>query len=59
MLDDSTDEETRRLVDAEAAEWAQRGANIDVIRRDNRDGYKAGALREVIMKLMKAADRSK
>jgi cellulose synthase/poly-beta-1,6-N-acetylglucosamine synthase-like glycosyltransferase len=43
VLDDSNDE-TCRLVDERAALWQQRGVGITVIRRANRDGYKAGAL---------------
>ena len=44
ILDDSTDE-TRGLVDRIAAELRQAGKDIQVIRRTDRVGYKAGALR--------------
>jgi beta-mannan synthase len=47
VLDDSTCEVTRGLVDDKALEWRERGIDIDVVRRTNRAGYKAGALKEV------------
>ncbi len=43
VLDDSNDE-TRDLVDQVAAELGERGCIIQVVRRGNREGYKAGAL---------------
>lgn len=43
VLDDSTDD-TTRLVAARAAFHRQQGLNIQVVRRPNRDGFKAGAL---------------
>ncbi len=43
VLDDSTDD-TRELVDREVAELARTGLDIRVVRRDNRKGFKAGAL---------------
>ncbi len=43
VLDDSTDD-TARLVDETASRLAATGVDIKVIRRENRDGYKAGAL---------------
>ena len=47
VLDDSTDEETRKLVDDVCAEvQAATGVNCRVLRRDDRRGYKAGALEE-------------
>lgn len=46
VLDDSTDAETRRLVDDKVLEWRERGVNCVCIRRTNREGYKAGALKE-------------
>lgn len=46
MLDDSTDKVTRELVDEKVAEWRERGINIDCVRRTNRQGYKAGAMKE-------------
>lgn len=45
ILDDSTDE-TRALVDAVAANLRSRGIHVEVIRRPDRTGYKAGALAE-------------
>lgn len=45
VLDDSTDE-TRSIVDHVAAELRAVGHDIHVLRRDQRLGYKAGALRE-------------
>lgn len=47
VLDDSTDRVTRDLVDDKIVEWRERGVNIEVMRRTNRAGYKAGALKEV------------
>lgn len=43
VLDDSTDE-TRALVDAVAADLRARGHRIEVVRRAERSGFKAGAL---------------
>ena len=43
VLDDSNDD-TRRLVDELAACWQRQGIDITVVRRSNREGYKAGAL---------------
>lgn len=51
MLDDSTDRTTRDLVDDKVVEWRERGVNIEVMRRTNRAGYKAGALKEVYKSL--------
>ncbi len=47
VLDDSTCKATRRLVEDKVAEWRERGVNVQCICRDNRQGYKAGALKEV------------
>lgn len=47
MLDDSTDRVTRELVDDKLMEWLEHGLDIEVMRRTNRAGYKAGALKEV------------
>lgn len=47
VLDDSTDD-TRQVVDATVAELKARGADIEIIRRTVRTGYKAGALREAL-----------
>ena len=47
ILDDSTDKGTRDLVDDKVAEWRERGVEVEVRRRTNRAGYKAGALHEV------------
>lgn len=43
VLDDSTDT-TRDLIDEVAAELRSSGVDIHVVRRPNREGYKAGAL---------------
>ncbi|MGB0370753.1 MAG: glycosyltransferase [Opitutales bacterium] len=43
VLDDSTDE-TREIVDKVVAELSAEGIDIAVVRRDNREGFKAGAL---------------
>jgi cellulose synthase/poly-beta-1,6-N-acetylglucosamine synthase-like glycosyltransferase len=44
VLDDSTDE-TRYLIDDVVAELLSAGHEIQVIRRENREGFKAGALK--------------
>lgn len=47
VLDDSTDGDTRALVDAVVARIrAGTGVNVQVLRREHRHGYKAGALEE-------------
>ncbi len=43
VLDDSTDE-TRALVDQVAAELRATGRDVQVVRRERREGFKAGAL---------------
>ncbi|BCS53233.1 glycosyltransferase [Geobacter sp. SVR] len=43
VLDDS-DDDTCQLVDERAAWWQRQGVTIGVVRRNNRAGYKAGAL---------------
>jgi len=43
VLDDSTDE-TVLIIANKVAEWQTKGINIEYIRRDNREGFKAGAL---------------
>jgi cellulose synthase/poly-beta-1,6-N-acetylglucosamine synthase-like glycosyltransferase len=45
VLDDSTDE-TRRIAQAEVARYAAEGFNIVHLHRENRKGFKAGALAE-------------
>lgn len=45
VLDDS-DDLTREIVDSVSARLRRRGINIRVLRRENRAGYKAGALAE-------------
>ena len=47
VLDDS-DDETRALVDSVAAELREKGVWIDVVRREKRQGYKAGALADAM-----------
>ncbi|KAL0760130.1 hypothetical protein Bca101_076280 [Brassica carinata] len=46
VLDDSTDETIKELVNTECAKWESKGVNIKCERRDNRNGYKAGALKQ-------------
>ena len=43
VLDDSTDE-TTALIARQVADLQQRGVRVQHVRRDNRNGYKAGAL---------------
>ena len=47
VLDDSTDQKTRDLVDDKCMEWQERGVKCICVRRTNRKGYKAGALKDV------------
>ncbi|PWA71889.1 nucleotide-diphospho-sugar transferase [Artemisia annua] len=46
VLDDSTDPIIKGLVEMECQRWASKGINIHYQVRDNRKGYKAGALKE-------------
>ncbi|OIW05120.1 hypothetical protein TanjilG_02593 [Lupinus angustifolius] len=46
ILDDSTDPTIKELVQLECQRWASKGVNIKYEVRDNRNGYKAGALKE-------------
>ncbi|KAI0522778.1 hypothetical protein KFK09_005163 [Dendrobium nobile] len=46
VLDDSTDSVIKDMVEMECQRWASKGINIRYEIRDNRNGYKAGALRE-------------
>ncbi|CAL9198325.1 unnamed protein product [Musa hybrid cultivar] len=46
VLDDSTDPAIKELVQIECQRWASKGVNIKYEIRDNRNGYKAGALKE-------------
>lgn len=49
VLDDS-DDETKEIVDSLIARYARDGFNIEVLRRKDRTGYKAGALQEALSK---------
>ncbi|XP_039000359.1 glucomannan 4-beta-mannosyltransferase 9 [Hibiscus syriacus] len=46
VLDDSTDPTIKDLVELECQRWGSKGINIKYEVRDNRNGYKAGALKE-------------
>ncbi|WCJ19187.1 cellulose synthase like [Euphorbia peplus] len=46
VLDDSTDPAIKRMVEMECKRWRGKGINIKYEIRDNRKGYKAGALKE-------------
>ncbi|CAD5331837.1 unnamed protein product [Arabidopsis thaliana] len=46
VLDDSTDPTIMEMVSIECGKWATKGINIKCERRDNRNGYKAGALKQ-------------
>ncbi|KAI5078911.1 hypothetical protein GOP47_0006582 [Adiantum capillus-veneris] len=46
VLDDSTDNSIKEMVQMECQRWASKGINIKYEVRDNRNGYKAGALKE-------------
>uniref|UniRef100_A0A2N9IIP0 glucomannan 4-beta-mannosyltransferase n=1 Tax=Fagus sylvatica TaxID=28930 RepID=A0A2N9IIP0_FAGSY len=46
VLDDSTDPTIKDLLEVECQRWASKGINIKYEFRDNRTGYKAGALKD-------------
>ncbi|CAL5052036.1 unnamed protein product [Urochloa decumbens] len=46
VLDDSTDPTIKDLVELECKFWASKGKNVKYEVRDNRKGYKAGALKQ-------------
>ncbi|KAM7275747.1 hypothetical protein ACFE04_017613 [Oxalis oulophora] len=46
VLDDSTDPVIKQMVELECQRWASKGLNITYQIRENRVGYKAGALKE-------------
>ncbi|XP_076957617.1 glucomannan 4-beta-mannosyltransferase 9-like isoform X2 [Bidens hawaiensis] len=46
VLDDSTDPLVKGMVEMECQSWKSKGVNIHYQVRDNRKGYKAGALKE-------------
>ncbi|XP_061345338.1 glucomannan 4-beta-mannosyltransferase 2 isoform X2 [Gastrolobium bilobum] len=46
VLDDSTDPAVKQMVETECQRWASKGINIIYQIRENRTGYKAGALKE-------------
>ncbi|XP_074580306.1 putative glucomannan 4-beta-mannosyltransferase 9 isoform X1 [Curcuma longa] len=46
VLDDSTDESIKELVQIECRKWASKGVNIKYAIREDRVGYKAGALKQ-------------
>ncbi|KAJ0988294.1 hypothetical protein J5N97_006650 [Dioscorea zingiberensis] len=46
VLDDSTDPAIKELVRSECEKWQSKGKNIKYETRNNRNGYKAGALKE-------------
>ncbi|KAJ6830991.1 putative mannan synthase 4 [Iris pallida] len=48
VLDDSTDKDVKDLVELECKIWASKGMNITYEVRNNRKGYKAGALKEAM-----------
>lgn len=48
VLDDSTGELDRRIVDEAVESVRSRGINIELFRRENRSGFKAGALSEAL-----------
>ncbi|KAK3036361.1 hypothetical protein RJ639_032130, partial [Escallonia herrerae] len=50
VLDDSTNEVLRALVELECRKWTEQGVNVQYETRNNRNGYKAGALREGLEK---------
>jgi len=53
ILDDSTKQECRTHVDEEVALHQSRGINVSVLRREDRRGFKAGALNDGMKQLPK------
>jgi hypothetical protein len=47
VLDDSTNAQTRAVVDKAIVHWRKEGIVINAVRRTNRQGFKAGAMHEV------------
>ncbi|KAL5709992.1 glucomannan 4-beta-mannosyltransferase [Ranunculus cassubicifolius] len=50
VLDDSTNMVLRELVELECKKWIAKGVNVKYENRSNRNGYKAGALKEGLKK---------
>ncbi|KAI4349111.1 hypothetical protein L6164_009748 [Bauhinia variegata] len=50
VLDDSTNEVLKELVELECLKWIDKGVNVKYETRRNRNGYKAGALKEGLEK---------
>ncbi|KAE9465459.1 hypothetical protein C3L33_02630, partial [Rhododendron williamsianum] len=50
VLDDSTNEVLRALVELECQKWVEKGVNVKYETRNNRNGYKAGALNDGMQK---------
>ena len=51
ILDDSTDD-TREIVNERVDYWSKKGISVKVLRRGNREGFKAGALSCGLLKAM-------
>ena len=51
VVDDSTSEHTKDLIDRRVHYWQRRGVAIEVRRRPHRHGFKAGALNEAMVHL--------
>lgn len=45
VLDDSTDSETMKIIDQQVQHWKNQGIQIDIQRRENHHGFKAGSLK--------------
>ncbi|CAK7343156.1 unnamed protein product [Dovyalis caffra] len=50
VLDDSTNEVLRELVELECKKWIGKGVKVEYETRNNRNGYKSGALKEGLEK---------
>ncbi|KAK4478668.1 hypothetical protein RD792_014159 [Penstemon davidsonii] len=50
VLDDSTNEVLRAMVELECRKWMEKGVNVKYETRNNRNGYKAGALKDGLKK---------
>jgi beta-mannan synthase len=56
VVDDSTNEETKDIIDRRVKHWRAKGINIVVERRLHREGFKAGAMNEAMKKFPEDAE---
>ena len=49
VVDDSTSEDTKRMIDTRVNLWRSQGIDIEVLRRVHRSGFKAGAMNDAMI----------